>query len=253
MARLIVLGSAAAVSNAEHDNTHFLVQGRESVVLIDCGMRPIANLRRLGVDFEHLTDVILTHMHPDHIYGFPILMQGLWQLGRHKPLRIHSNYQCLERTEKLLEAFSWKNNLNTFPIAWHYLPERRDELVLDNSDFRITAYPVKHYDVSTIGIRIISKESGKVIGYTCDTAPHPNLVEIGRDADLFFHEAAGKDALGHSSAAQAGESATLANARRLVLIHYQVWDTDPSPLVDEARTAYEGPVELAVDFQIYDI
>lgn len=253
MARMIVLGSSNAVSNAEHDNTHFLLQGSESVVLIDTGSRPIVNLRRLGIGAEQLTDVILTHMHPDHVYAFPILLTGLWELGRRKPLRIHGNYQCLEAVENMMKAFAWHNLPNTFPIAWRYLPERWDELVLENTDFRVTAYPVKHYDMSTVGLRILSKSTGKVVGYTCDTAPTPSLSEIAREADLLFHEAAGRDPYGHSSAYDAGETATKANAKRLVLIHYHVWDTDPYPLLEEARQTFQGPIEIAADFQIYEI
>jgi ribonuclease Z len=253
MPRLIVLGTANAVSTAEHDNTHFLLQGRESVILIDCGSQPLVTFRRFGVHFNQLTDIILTHMHPDHVWGFPILMMSLTRLGRRKPLRIHGNYQCLRHTENMMQAFSWHDSGQTFPLAWRYVPERKDELVLENTDFRITSWPVRHYDVSTIGMRIVSKMTGKVIGYTCDTAPTEAIVDIGRDADLFFHEAAGLDPYGHSSASQAGQAASEARAGRLILIHYHVWNTDPTPLVEEARRTFDGPVELAVDYQVYDI
>jgi ribonuclease Z len=124
-------------------------------------------------------------------------------------------------------------------------------LVLDNDDFRITSYPVKHY-IPTIGLRIEVKSSGKVIGYSCDTEPIPQIVDIGRNADILLHEAAG-EAAGHSSAAQAGEIATEAGAKKLVLVHYTVWNTDPSALIPEAKATFNGPVELAVDYTVYEI
>ena len=80
----------------------------------------------------------------------------------------------------------------------------------------------------------------------------PNIIEIGRNADLLFHEAAG-DGYGHSSAEQAGEMASEAGAQKLVLIHYEVWDTDPYKLVPEAKRTFNGPVELAVDYTVYEI
>jgi ribonuclease BN (tRNA processing enzyme) len=68
MARLIILGSASAVSDAEHDNTHFLLQGDHgSVILVDCGSNPIGKLSRHGIHFDQLSDLILTHFHPDHV------------------------------------------------------------------------------------------------------------------------------------------------------------------------------------------
>lgn len=253
MARLIVLGSAAAVSDADHDNTHFLLQGEHSVVLVDCGSNPVVKLRRFGIHYNQLTDMILTHFHPDHVYGVPILLMHMWLLGRQKPLRVYGLHHCLERTEDLMSAFSWHDWPQFFPVAFHRVPDREEQLVLDNPDFRITSWPVQHYNIPTIGLRIESKATGKVIAYSCDTAPVPNVVRLGMGADLLLHEAAGSDAAGHSSAAQAGEIATEARSKRLVLIHYNVWDSDPSALVEEARQTFDGPVELAADFNVYDI
>lgn len=253
MARLTILGSAAAVSDATHDNTHFILQGDHSTVLVDCGSNAAVKLRRCGIHFNMLTDVILTHFHPDHVYGVPMLLNHMSLLGRRLPLRIFGLNHCLLRTEELIEAFSWYDWPQMFPLEFHHLPSRKNELVLDNADFKITAWPVRHYTMPTIGLRIISKATGKIIGYSCDTSPTPNVVEIGRDADIFFHEAAGNDPFGHSSAAQAGEMASEAGAKRLALIHYEVWEKDPLPLIAEARTTFSGPVEITNDYTVYDI
>lgn len=251
MARLIVLGSAAAVSDENHDNTHFLLEGDNSVVLIDCGSNAVVKLKRFGIHPDRLTDMILTHFHPDHVYGVPILLMHMWLLGRKRALRVYGINHCLERTEDMMLSFSWNSWPNFFPVAFQRILERPNMLVLDNVDFRITAWPVKHY-IPTIGLRIEVKSSGKVIGYSCDTEPVPNILEIGRDADILFHEAAGAEP-GHSSAAQAGEIATEAGAKKLVLIHYLVWNTDTSQLVPEAKTTFNGPVELGVDYAVYEI
>ncbi|WP_343417501.1 hypothetical protein [Candidatus Flexifilum breve] len=40
--------------------------------------------------------------------------------------------------------------------------------------------------------------------------------------------------------------------KSLYLIHYQVWNTDPTPLVAEARTTYDGPIHLCEDFDEYE-
>lgn len=253
MARLTVLGSAAAVSDASHDNTHFILQGDHSAILIDCGSNVVVKLRRCGIHYNQVTDLILTHFHPDHVYGMPMLLNHMSLLGRRRPLRIFGLHHCLERVEELIQAFSWYEWPMMFPLELHHLPTRSAELVLDNPDFTINAWPVKHYGIPTIGLRIISKASGKVIGYSSDTAPVPNVIEIGMGADMFFHEASGIDPYGHSGATQAGEMATEAGAKRLILVHYEVWDKDPTVLIDEARLAFDGPVELATDLTVYDI
>jgi ribonuclease Z len=251
MTRLIILGSASAVSDEQHDNTHMLLEGQNSVVLIDCGSNALVKMKRLGIPYEDLTDVILTHFHPDHVYGFPILLNNMWLLGRKRALRVYGLSHCIERTEDMMHAFSWTTWPNFFPVAFHRVVERNGALVMDNQDFRITAYPVKHF-IPTIGLRIVDKASGKIIGYTCDTEPIPNLIDIGRDAHLLIHEAAGQSE-GHSSPAQAGEIATEAGAEKLILIHYDVWDKDPSHLVPQAQSTFAGPVELAKDNAIYEL
>ncbi len=252
MARLIVLGSAAAVSDANHAHTHLLLQGDHgSVVVIDCGANPLVKLPRYGIHYEDWPDLILTHFHPDHVAAVPSTLMQMWLQGRQNPLRVYGLHHCLERIEAMMEAFQWETWPNFFPVSFHRLPEHANIPVLENADFRITAWPTRHF-IPTIGLRIEVKTSGKVVGYSCDTEPVPDVVALARDVDLLLHEAAGAG-FGHSSAAQAGQMATEARAGRLVLVHYRVWNIDPRPLVDEARTTFAGPVELAEDLSEYDI
>ncbi len=256
MARLVILGSAAIVPDMEHDNSHMVLEGQESVVLIDCGSNPIARLRKVGIHYENLTDMILTHFHPDHVLGVPILLNNMWMLGRQRALRVYGLHHCLNRVEDMMLMFTWDEWPDFFPVAFHKILERDNQLLLENGDFRITSWPVKHY-VPTIGVRIENKRTGFITAYSCDTAPTPSLIDLGRDADLFIHETAGAEPYGHSSARQAGEIAAAAGAKRLVLIHYPVFGRsgalDTGGLVQEAQACFHGPVELAEDFKIYEV
>jgi ribonuclease Z len=151
----------------------------------------------------------------------------------------------------MLSGFQWDTWPNFFPVIFHPLPEQPDVPLLDDDDFAIRSWPTKHF-IPTIGLRIEVKTSGTVVGYSCDTEPIPYIVELARDADLLLHEAAG-EGFGHSSASQAGQIAAQAGAKRLALIHYDVRQKDPLPLVNEARTTFAGPVERAEDFQEFTI
>lgn len=250
MARIIILGSAAAVSDAEHDNTHFILEGETCPILVDCGSNPLGKLHKLGIDAECMTDIILTHFHPDHVSGVPNMLMHMWLLGRTAPLRIYGLAHCLKRIEDMMQAFSWDSWPDFFPVTFHYVQECDRADVLENDDFVITGYPTKHF-IPTIGLRVYNKRSGKTLAYSCDTEPIPQLTELGRDADLLIHEAAGKGP-GHSSAKEAGETAKKSNAKSLYLIHYQVWNTDPEPLIGEAQEVYDGPVHLSRDFDEYE-
>jgi ribonuclease BN (tRNA processing enzyme) len=37
MARILILGTAAAVRDANHENTHFVLIGDDRPILVDCG------------------------------------------------------------------------------------------------------------------------------------------------------------------------------------------------------------------------
>jgi ribonuclease Z len=252
MAQIVVLGSAAAVSDAEHDNTHLLLVGERSTpILIDAGSNPLGKIKNMGIDDETVQDVILTHFHPDHVSGVPNMLMHMWLLGRKAPLRFYGLHHCLNRMEDMLMAFSWDEWPNFFPVTFNRVSERWAAPVMENEDFHITAWPVQHF-VPTIGLRIVNKVNGRVLAYSCDTEPTDSLYELAADApDMFIHEAAGPPP-GHSTARQAGELATKVGAKSLYLIHYQVWNTDPTPLVGEAREVYNGPIHLSRDFDVYE-
>lgn len=252
MAKIIVLGSAAAVSDATHDNTHLLLVGeRSGPVLIDAGSNPLGKIKQRGIDDETVQDVILTHFHPDHVSGVPNMLMHMWLLGRKAPLRFYGLHHCLNRMEDMLMAFSWDEWPNFFPVTFNRVSERWGAQVMENEDFRISAWPVQHF-VPTIGLRIENKLNGKVLAYSCDTEPTESLYELAADQpDMLIHEAAGPPP-GHSTARQAGELATQVGAKSLYLIHYQVWNTDPAPLVEQARETYSGEIHLSKDFDVYE-
>jgi ribonuclease Z len=144
-------------------------------------------------------------------------------------------------------AYHWDEWPGFFPVAFHHLPERENILVMDNEDFHITASPVRHY-VPTVGLRITVKASGFLVAYSSDTVPCPETVRLAHGADLLIHEATGDEPLGHSSAEQAGAIAQEAGVRSLGLIHYNVWNTDPTHLLTEAKATFNGAIFLCSDF-----
>jgi ribonuclease Z len=250
MARILILGTAAAVRDTTHDNTHFLLIGDHGMVLVDCGSNPLGKFQDAPVSEEYLQDVVLTHFHPDHVSGVPNMLMHMWQLGRQKPLRFYGLHHCMSRMEDMLYAFSWHEWPNFFPVTFNRITDRFNAPVLDNEDFLITAWPVQHF-IPTVGLRILNKQTGKVLAYTCDTNPTPSLLELAQGADMLLHESAGFG-FGHSSARQAGETATITGAKSLYLIHYWVWNTDPAPLVTQAAETYDGPITLCQDYDMYE-
>ena len=101
MARVIILGSAGAVNNAQHDYTHFLLIGEEDrPILIDAGSNPLDKIKDLGIDDDELQDIILTHFHSDHVAGVPNMLMHMWQMGRKAPIRFYGIPHCITESKK---------------------------------------------------------------------------------------------------------------------------------------------------------
>lgn len=246
MPKLIFLGTSNAIPDLRHENTHMAVVGENRLLMIDCVNNPIVRLSQAGLNVHDLTDLLLTHFHPDHVSGVPLLLMNCWLLGRKKPLHIYGLQITLERIEKIMEFYEWSTWPGFYPVQFHQLAEQELTLAFDNPEFRLFTSPVCHM-VPCIGVRIEFPQSGQVAAYSCDTEPCPQVVRLAANADLLIHEATGAS-VGHTSAAQAGEIAHQAGAKALYLIHYPTGDFDPRPLVDQAKQTFPGPVTLAQDF-----
>lgn len=249
MARVVTLGTAAAVADEAHANTYLAVEGDGGFWLVDCGESPLVRIRRAGLLPECLRGLIITHFHPDHVIGVPILLMNVWLLGRSAPLSVYGLPDALERFETMMGLFRWEEWPDFFPVICREVDEDLGAPVLESDDLQFTGAPVQHL-VPTIGLRIRNKRSGRVLAYSSDTSPCDAAVALARDASILIHEAA-KNTPGHSSAAQAGEIARRAAVDRLVLIHYRPTPQEYHRWLAEAATAFGGPVELACDLGEY--
>jgi ribonuclease Z len=249
MARLIVLGSAAALPDASRDNTYLVVVGRKTSILIDCGGSPLHKLQAGGVDLETLDSLIVTHHHPDHIYGVPVLVQGLWLYGRQEPFHIFGPQKSVAAIASIMDLLEWRDWPCTLPVVFHEVEMREEYKVIESPEFEITTSPVKHL-IPTIAVKVMSRETGKAIVYSSDTEPCEALVRLARGVDTLIHESTG-DYGGHSTAGQAGAMARRCGAGKLVLVHFTVLGSELEVLRRAAEAEFRGPVELADDFAVY--
>ncbi|NPV57441.1 MAG: MBL fold metallo-hydrolase [Anaerolineae bacterium] len=249
MGKVTILGTSSAVPDENHENTHMVIQEAGRVILVDCVGSPVQRLKSARIDYDSISDIILTHFHPDHVSATPLLLMALWLMGRKAPINIYGLHDTLDRMKTMLDLFDWKNWPGFFPLA--FFPMDEAESVLINDSFiKVTAIPVKHL-VPTIGIRVDFKRSGKSMAYSCDTEPCPAVEQIANGVDVLIHEAAG-NTVGHSSAGQAAEMAKKTGAQSLYLIHYPVGVETRVRLLEEARNTFDGPVSLAKDLQVIE-
>ena len=73
------------------------------------------SLQKKGIDPNTVTDLILTHFHPDHVGSLPNLIMGMWLEKRALPLTIHGLEFTLDRAKALLGLFGWNELADYVP------------------------------------------------------------------------------------------------------------------------------------------
>jgi ribonuclease Z len=251
MTKLIILGSSNSIPDEKHDNTHMVLLGQNSKILVDCATNPIIRLQQAHVNVLDLTDIILTHFHPDHVSGLPLLLMDMWLMGRKRPLNIYGLHYTLERIENLMGFYAWENWPEFYPISFHQISGGELVPLINNDEFIIEASLVNHM-IPCMGVRMKIISSGKVVAYSSDTEPCSQVIRMAEKADFLFHEATGL-IHGYSSAMQAGDVASQAEAKVLYLIHYPTGEHPVDQLTSEAGLRFNGPVHLAEDFLSLDL
>jgi ribonuclease Z len=205
---------------------------------------------RAGLSITDLDGLIVTHHHPDHIYGVPILLMNLWLLGRRGTFPIYGPQKTLQVIQGIMDLYERDTWPDFLDIDFREIPLVPDTPVISDKVISISASPVAHV-IPAIGLRMTNQQTGKVLAYTSDTMRDPRAVHLARDADILIHEATG-EYFGHSTGSDAAHDALEANAKRLVLIHYPAVRGDPQAVLEEAKSFFQGSVELAEDFKVYE-
>lgn len=246
MPELIIMGTSSAVAGPGRENTHYLLSGDQSMILIDCSGNPIRSIQEAGCSYHQLTDVVLTHFHPDHVSGLPLLIMDLWILGRSQPLVIRGPEHAVKRIEGLVTLFEMDQWDGLYQIDFRALEIQFGLEILKNSEFVFRSIPANH-TLPALGYQIEHRNSGFKMVISGDTSPTEELVQAARDVDVLIHEAGG-EYQGHTSAQQAGSIARKSGARKLYLVHFSLHNQTRQELVRAARTEYSGEIIAAEKF-----
>ena len=250
MQRIIVLGSAAAVSSATRDDTFLTFESHKDVILLDCAGSPYQKLLKAGLNPERLKGIILTHAHPDHIYGLPSLIHHLIMTRHTAPLPVYANRATLRVVKGILGIMRLEPDF----LIFSEIPKEEGYLAIDKEGYTIQTSPVRHV-VPMVAVKVVAKLSGASVVYSADTAPCPELLALAKEADLLFQECSTvRDVRGHTTPWQAGKLAQWCDVKRLVLVHLGAsLVEEPVRNLDEVREHFKGEVEIAEDLGVYEL
>ncbi len=253
--RFWTLGTSAAVATRDRDNLSLLVKAGHEQYLVDCSGSPVHKLLKVGCDFSDLSGVIITHQHPDHIYGLPSLLHALKiRASKRLPLPIFAPPQAAEVALSLLSAF-WAKPLLSTLAALAPVPLEENRLLFSSRSVQILTSPVEH-GPETLAVKFVEQKTGATLVYSSDTVPCDSVVRLALGADDLLHDStfctqSADDRLlfGHSTASEAGIVARRAGVKRLILAHFADASPDASDCVAQASREFGGPTVAASDLQ----
>jgi ribonuclease Z len=242
MATLHLLGTGAALSDAQRTTTMLAFEAERSVLVVDCGGDVVQRLLAAGLEPDWIRALILTHEHPDHTSGFPLFMEKIWLAQRRRPIPVYGPERALAQARRIFEAYDTSGWEGMPEIEWRAVALEEGAPVLEDERWRVRASPGTH-SVPVIGIRVEEVRGGGSVAYSSDTERSDAIARLAEGADLLVHEATG-DFGGHTSAEDAAHVARQAGVGRLVLVHL------PPDMTDDDLTQARGsftPVELGRD------
>ncbi|MDQ1676234.1 MAG: hypothetical protein QOC93_1378 [Actinomycetota bacterium] len=246
--RLTVLGCAGSFPSAESPCSSYLVEAGGYRLLLDLGNGALGALQRYA-DMYDLDAVLLTHLHPDHWIDLCQYLVAR-KYARHTTLPTLPVYGPAGTAERVAAAYG-QGEAAAGVFDFRTLGEGSFDL----GPLRITTALVNH-PVDTFGVRV--EHGGRTLTYSSDTAESPALVKLATGADAFLCEASFLEDRDnapdlHLTGRGAGQHATRAGARRLLLTHLVPAWGDEELTVAEARSAYAGPVEVVRSGAVYEV
>jgi len=270
---LLGTGCPPAVMNRFGPST--LVEAGEQKLLFDAGRGARQRLTELGVRWQDIQGVFFTHLHSDHVVGFPDLWLTGWLIvpGRSVPLPVWGPPGTAGMMSHLQQAYEYDvririQNDGASPEGVALLVKEISEgVVFDKGGVKVTAFEVDHAPVKpAFGYRI--DYAGHSVVLSGDTRVSDNLIRHAQGADVLVHEVfvpatlqrAGvppgraKNIIDyHTTPEQAGEVFARVKPKLAVYSHVCLPTATEEDLLPATRKTYGGPLQVGEDLMVIDV
>jgi ribonuclease Z len=270
---LLGTGCPPAVMNRFGPST--LVEAGNQKFVFDAGRGALQRLTQLGVRWQDVQGVFLTHLHSDHVVGFPDLWLTGWLIapGRSVPLPVWGPSGTSSMMAHLAQAYEADIKVRIandgvsadgVKLVAHDIVEG---IVYDRGGVTVTAFEVDHAPVRpAFGYRI--DYAGRSVVLSGDTRFSENLIRHAQGVDLLVHEVfvpvtltrlgmpperAKKIIAYHVTPQQAGDVFTRTKPRLAVYSHICMPSAGEQDVIGPTRTTYSGPLEVGEDLMVIDV
>ncbi len=242
--RLIGTGNAFVPNGRLHSN--LLI---DESILIDVPPTTLVALQNTGISPSDISDLLITHWHGDHIFGFPFFMLERRFISDPESERILQIYTRRGGSGLLgqLCHLAFPGNVEQMldgRVIWH---DGDDGLVGVNGDWKYHRFEVAHEPlVFPHGYRL-EHHTGFTVCHFGDTGPCDAVSEHSANSDLVILEVGVPDGIpgsGHHSPSEAIALANESPSTRFILTHC-FWsaedhDSRVPDFPDNVTVGYDG-------------
>jgi ribonuclease Z len=254
MAEIYFLGTGGWVATPQRDNTSVLLRAGAKLILIDCPGSVVAKIRKLNFDFREVSTIILTHVHPDHIYGLPSFVHSL--ILDEGEIRLLGSEETVAFARRLLDLFGLREKNVRTRVRFQAL--RPGQILRLDDALSLRGFRVPHHS-SSLAYHLYLNEERKEIVFSGDTPVHRPLFKDARGIDYLVHEASAPSCYFkkyprlcgiHTSSLDLGRWSQDAGVKSLIPCHFlaDVWAV-PTEVRAEIRRHFKGRLIVPRDLQ----
>jgi ribonuclease Z len=267
-----LLGTGIPRPDIDRFGPSILVEAGPAKLLFDCGRGASQRLWQRRLPLGAVNPVFFTHLHSDHVVGFPDLwLTGMMQVPhgqRAVPLQVFGPAGTAAMVAGLRQAYAWDLRVrpaSSGPGSDVVATDITEGVVYEQGGVKVTAFLVEHGAnlQPALGYRV--DYGGHAVVLSGDTGFSENLIRFAQGADVVVHEvaAAPETPQGeavryilstHTQPEEAGRifsrvKPALAVYSHIALLNFdpQVPPVGPSDLLRRTRTTYAGRVEVGED------
>ncbi|APW97221.1 ribonuclease Z [Halobiforma lacisalsi AJ5] len=149
--RVTFLGTSGAVPTTERNPSGIHVSREGEELLFDAGEGTQRQMMRFGTGFS-VSHLFVTHLHGDHVFGIPGLLQTMAFNDREEPLAIHTPQATRRQLKGLVNALG---NRPDFPIR---ISEVGDgDVAYRADDFEVRTFETDH-DTRSVGYALVEDD-----------------------------------------------------------------------------------------------
>jgi ribonuclease Z len=271
---ITLLGTGCPPAVMNRFGPSILVEAGGQKFLFDAGRGALQRLNQLKVRWQDVRGVFFTHLHSDHVVGFPDLwLTGWFTPGRSVPLNVWGPRGTKNMMSHLEQAFDFDIRIRLYddrpsPDGIVLLTEEIGEgVVYDKGGVKITAFEVDHAPIKpAFGYRV--DHAGRSIVLSGDTRVSDNLIRYAQGVDVLVHEGASPDTFlragtapewaksivaHHVTPEQAGEVFSRTKPKLAVYSHIVLPSATEQDLIPPTRKTYSGPLQLGEDLMVIEV